>query len=187
MSNLFQWDELNLIREEAERVMNLPKEQRKAHFSEFCDYLDFVLCLVYAYGWKDAEEIIGIVPMVDGLDDKCVNLEIDHKTFRDRVEEQFNDGTPDGLLRIVDTEAHRDYNTGIYDAAEESGQTGIMKRWQTMMDEKVRDQHSYLEGQTVGLNDLFYTYTGESALFPGGFGSPELDVNCRCFITLTLE
>ena len=91
----------------------------------------------------------------------------------------------DGILRIIDTEAHRDYNTGVYDAGNESGEEGLMKEWRTRLDDKVRDAHAYLEGVKVGLNDRFYTYDGPSALYPGGFGDPALDCNCRCAITLT--
>lgn len=185
MSNLFDWDELNIIREDAVRFIQQAKERKPGRdaVKGFCDYLEFVLCLIYAYGWKDAEEIVGTVPFRDGLDDKAVNLEIAGETFRERVAEQVKELSEDGLLRIIETEAHRDYNTGVYDAATSSGKS-IMKQWHTMMDGRVRDTHDYLEGSTVGIDDRFYTYTGESALFPGGFGSPEEDCNCRCFITL---
>ena len=179
MSNVMEWDELNILRQSA--VTFFSQKRKKEEIDRFCDYLEFVLCLVYAYGWKDAEEIVGIVPFKDGFDDKAVNLEIDGKTFRDRIVE---DETADEILRLIDTEAHRDYNTGVYDAAKTSGKTGIRKQWHTMKDDRVRDPHAYLEGVVVGLDDEFYTYTGDSALFPGGFGVPDLDINCRCFVTL---
>ena len=73
-SNLFEWDELNLIREDAKRFIREAKQKkpgRKA-IDGFCDYLEFVLCLVYAYGWKDAEEMVGDLPMPEGLDDKML-------------------------------------------------------------------------------------------------------------------
>ena len=54
-----------------------------------------------------------------------------------------------------------------------------------MGDERVRDTHSPLEGITVGLNDLFYTWDGDAAMAPGGFTLPQNNVNCRCWITLT--
>ena len=185
MSNIMDWDELNLLRSSA---VDLLHDYRKSHdrkaVHRWCDYMEFVLCLVYAYGWKDAEEIVGLVPFRDGFDDKAVNLDIDHKTFRDRVEEQVEDGTLEGLLRIIDSESHRDYNAGVYDAAKESGIPGLKKKWGTMMDERVRDTHDYLEGMTVGIDEKFYTYTGASALYPGGFGDPSEDCNCRCIITL---
>ena len=175
-------DRCALLREEAVKVFaeNPKKPERK----RFEDYMEFVLCLVYDYGWKDAETIVGIVPFKDGLDDKTVNLEIANMTFRDRVEEQFNNGSVEGLLRIIETEAHRDYNTGVQNSAEKSGVKGIRKRWKTMLDPKVRETHSYLEGMTVDLNDRFYTFDGDSALVPGGFTLPDNNVNCRCVIQL---
>ena len=184
--NLMEWDELNIIRETVpETVSEYQKNRNPETLRKFCDYLEFVLCLVYAYGWKDAEEIVGIVPFKDGLDDKTVNLDIDGETFRDRIQTQFEDGSVDGVLRIIDTEAHRDYNTGVYDAGDESGIAGLNKTWRTRLDDKVRDAHAYLEGVKVGLHDAFYTYDGSSALYPGGFGVPELDINCRCSIELS--
>lgn len=185
-SRLFEWDELNLLRDYAEQFVRRGEERdvNQKQFDDFCDYIEFVLCLVYAYGWKDAEEIVGIVPMKDGLDDKAVNLEIGGETFRDRIETQLRKLSVAGVLKVIDTEAHRDYNAGVYDAAEKSGESGIMKQWCTMQDERVRDTHDYLDGTKVGLDDRFYTYSGASALYPGGFGTPEEDCNCRCWITL---
>lgn len=182
---LMNWDELNLLRSSAEDLL---REYRKSHdrkaVNRWCDYMEFVLCLVYAYGWRDAEEIVGIVPFKDGLDDKAVNLDIKGETWRDRIYEQLDADSIDGILRIIDTEAHRDYNTGVSDAGEESGVSGIKKQWLTMLDEKVRDTHSYLEGVVVNLEDKFYTFDGDSARFPGDFSLPENNVNCRCGIAL---
>ena len=185
MSNLMQWDELNLLRSSTYDLLN---EYRKTHnrkqVERWCDYMEFVLCLIYAYGWQDAEEIVGIVPFKDGLDDKAVNLEIDGETYRERIQTQLDEDSLEGIIRIIDTEAHRDYNTGVYDSAKTSG-VPVKKRWDTMMDDRVRDPHSYLEGVEVGLDDYFYTYTGDYALYPGGFGVPELDINCRCWVVLS--
>ena len=184
MSKVFQWDELEIMRKSAEQLFATGRKPDKKKVEEFCDALEFVLCLIYAYGWKDAEEIIGIVPMKDRLDDTAVNLEIKGETFRDRI---TADSTYEEVLRVIDTEAHRDYNTGVYDAAAESGNDGLSKMWVTMNDDRVRDTHEYLEGTVVGLNDRFYTYDGDSALYPGGFDDPRNNVNCRCGISLVKE
>ena len=181
------WDELTLLKQEAVSTFNRRRNLKPEDIERFCDYMEFVLCLIYDYGWKDAEQIVGIVPFKDGLDDKAVNLDIDGETFRDRIERQLAEDSPDGILRIIDTESHRDYNTAVYDAGKASGISGLKKRWNTRMDDKVRDAHAYMEGMTVGMDDLFYTYTGESTLFPGGFGVPELDCNCRCSISLVRD
>lgn len=176
---VLRWDELEIIRQDAQILFGTGKPEKKK-VKEFCDYLEFVLCLIYAYGWQDAEEIVGIVPFTDGLDDKAVNLEIDGKTFRERITE---DSTPEEVIRIIDTEAHRDYNTGVYDAAKKSGKP-VRKRWYTMLDDRVRDSHQYLEGMEVGIDDLFYTDDGDAAMYPGGFTLPENNVNCRCVVAL---
>lgn len=176
------WDELNIIREDA--VAYFKQKRKREEVDHFCDYLEFVLCLIYVYGWQDAEEIVGIVPMKDGLDDKTVNLDIKGETFRERIHKQAADGTIADILRIIDTEAHRDYNTGVYDAAKTSGKR-VFKQWNTMRDDRVRETHDYLESTKVGIDDRFYTYDGDSALFPGGFELPENNVNCRCWVTLS--
>ena len=181
MSNVFHWDELEIIRSEAEILFNGKQKPEKKKVEEFCDYLEFVLCLVYAYGWHDAEEIVGVVPFKDGIDTETVNADIAGETFRERITE---DKSYEEVLRIIDTESHRDYNTAVYTAAKTSG-VPVKKMWNTMLDDKVRETHQYLEGIEVGLDDLFYSVSGASALFPGGFGDPEEDCNCRCFVTLT--
>ena len=184
---LMNWDELNLLRSSAEDlVAEYRRTKDRKTVDHWCDYMEFVLCLIYDYGWKDAEEIVGIVPFKNGSDDKAVNLDIKGETWRDRIYEQLDADSIDGILRIIDTEAHRDYNTGVVNAGQNSGISGIKKQWNTMLDDKVRDPHKWLEGVTVGLDDYFYADTGDYALFPGDFGVPELDINCRCFVTLVL-
>lgn len=181
---IFEWDELTILRESVPELLRSYQQKDRKAVRRWCDYMEFVLCLVYAYGWKDAEEIVGIVPFKDGLDDKAVNLDIDGETFRDRIERQLAEDSPDGILRIIDTESHRDYNTAVYDAGKESGISGLKKQYNTMDDDKVRDTHSYLEGMVVGIDDYFYTFDGDFALAPGGFKNPQNNVNCRCWITL---
>lgn len=184
-NRLMKWDELQFLRTNAEELIRSQKERKDPNrVKRFCDYMEFVLCLIYDYGWKDAEQIVGIVPFKGDLDDKAVNLEIAGETFRDRIQKQADDLSLDGILRIIDTEAHRDYNTGVVDAGIKSKVGGLKKMWQTMLDDRVRDTHDYLEGAVVGINDMFYTFDGDSAMAPGGFSKPENNVNCRCWITL---
>ena len=181
MSNIFHWDELEIIRKDAEILFgsSTPSRQEK---EEFCDYLEFVLCAVYAYGWHDAEEIVGVVPFEDGKDTETVNTEIKGKTFRDRLLDE--DKSADEVINLINTEAHRDYNSGVFDSAKGSGISGLKKTWATMLDDKVRETHRYLEGISVGLDDLFYSESGASALYPGGFGDPMEDCGCRCYLII---
>ena len=174
---LFEWDELELIRSEARVLWVKPptKEQRE----RFCDWLEFVLCHVYAYGWQGVEDILGEITVEMNGDLQTVNMEIAGKTFRDRV---MDENTAEEIIRLIDTEAVRDYNTGAYNAAKASGIPNLRKRWYTMNDDRVRDTHQYLEGMVVGIDDKFYTFDGDSALYPGGFDDPKNNVNCRCSV-----
>ena len=174
---LFEWDELNLIRREARILWQKPPDRKKRE--EFCDWLEFVLCLIYGYGWQSTEMEIGIVSVEWNGDLETVNLEIAGQTFRDRI---LNEDTVDEILRVIDTEAVRDYNAGAYNAAKASGKPNLHKKWYTMRDDRVRDSHQYLEGMVVGIDDLFYTEDGDSAMYPGGFSLPENNVNCRCSV-----
>lgn len=84
------------------------------------------------------------------------------------------------ILRVAETEGHRVLNQAMQATAEKGGAT--TKTWVTMEDDRVRDTHDYLLGETVGIDDLFVTYDGDSAMFPGGFEEAENNVNCRCWL-----
>lgn len=89
---------------------------------------------------------------------------------------------------VAETETHRTINEGELDAGREYERAhpdeALLKRWRTMMDDRVRESHDFLEGATVPLDARFYTYDGDSAMFPGDFELPENNVNCRCDIEL---
>lgn len=85
---------------------------------------------------------------------------------------------PDAIIRIADTEMHRIANQAALDTAKYAG--AKYKTWATMLDDKVRDTHDYLEGMTVGIDEDFYTYDGDHAPAPGLFELPENSINCRC-------
>lgn len=89
--------------------------------------------------------------------------------------------SPDSAItRVIETESHRMYNNGGYDRAVKAG--AKTKKWVTMGDYKVRDSHNYISGVKIGIDERFYTYDGDSALTPGGFGLAENNVNCRCWL-----
>ena len=118
------------------------------------------------------------MPTVDDVM-KVVDERVAGKTWRERVEEYFSSGgSVDDLVRIAETETHRDANTAALDTAKYAGAKS--KTWVTMADERVRDSHQYLEGMTVGIDEDFYTYDGDHAPAPGLFELPENSINCRC-------
>ena len=113
---------------------------------------------------------------------KSVDAEVVGKTWRDRMQDYYdNGGTADDVVRIVETEAHRDANAGAYDAAIASGAT--TKVWHTMNDDRVRDSHYWLEGVSAPIDGEFYNWRGESTMYPGQWGIAEEDINCRCWLT----
>lgn len=180
-------DELTLTaksaRREEEEVILTQEEKKKLIERADDDLLEW---LVYAYtdGVQAAGEMLGaeIVPDIEKMYD-AVFAETAGETFQDRVESHIEDGDPDKVLVVADTDFHRVFNTAIYDVALDLGAS--KKEWVTMADEKVRSTHSYLEGMAVGIDEPFYTYDGDYALFPGDFTLAENNVNCRCFLYIS--
>lgn len=93
------------------------------------------------------------------------------------------------LSRLAETEAHRVLNEAILDSALEYAKnnpnTTVTKTWVTMLDDRVRETHDYLEGVTVPVDSRFYTFDGDSAMAPGGFSKPQNSINCRCILRIS--
>ena len=140
---------------------------------------------------------------VDDME-KSVFKDIAGKDWEQRVSEYYDSdsGTVDDVIRVVDTDMNRIYNDSVLDVGEKANagrvewsnddlpapdtKDRVMKTWQTVLDDRVRDQHSYLEGMTIPVGRRFYTYTGESARYPGDFSDPNNNCNCRCAISLSM-
>ena len=84
----------------------------------------------------------------------------------------------DAIVRIAETETHRDANTAALETATRAGATS--KTWMTMLDDRVRDTHVPLEGVSVPIDAEFYTWDGDHAQAPGLFEFAENNINCRC-------
>lgn len=210
MNGLISQDELSVIRERLQADFNLPPEERKKRIDDRIDEILDILLMEYIYGNEDANEMLGIFVNwserttmdtetitlgaepyridTDRMDD-AINAVIADKTWKERVRDWYESGkgTPDDIIRIIETESHRVYNDSILSVGEqaETDTGGVHKTWFTMADEKVRMYHEPLDGMTVGIDDRFYTYDGFSARYPGDFGVPELDINCRCSIWIS--
>lgn len=87
-------------------------------------------------------------------------------------------------LRIAKTEGHRIQNESAYNVQVEAIKKGanIVKQWDSTLDGKTRPTHRTLDGQIVGVNEYFKSESGYKALYPGDFGVPSEDCNCRCVI-----
>ena len=152
---------------------------------DIIDELFELFLLAYVYGATATNTELGTteMPSVDAVD-AAVNAVIAGETWRDRVRGYYESGgSLYDITRIAETDTTRIYNEGALDAVmANGGGVGVNKRWVTMMDDRVRDTHSYLEGMEIPYTEEVYTYDGDHARAPGLFTLPENNINCRCII-----
>ena len=83
---------------------------------------------------------------------------------------------------IAKSEANTFLNYTDYLDAKESGKR--VKTWLTMLDDKVRETHSEVEGQTIGIDEVFTV--GDSLMkFPHDLSespNPKEVIGCRCSV-----
>lgn len=86
-------------------------------------------------------------------------------------------------LTIARTESHRIQCHATSDAQHKAKEKGadVLKQWDAALDGDTRDTHRRLDGQIRELDEPFEV-AGQSAMFPGDFGDPAEDCNCRCAI-----
>lgn len=177
---LLPLEEINNLKTDIEQ--NLIGEDFETDTDLILDLVEDVLILSYIMGKNQAENDLGFEGEED-LDhlSKTLNRKIDSQTYRERVERYVAEKDIPSIERVINAESHRLYCEGSYHTALLGG--AKRKTWHTMMDERVRDPHAYLEGMTKNMGELFYTYNGDSALEPGGFNEPSEDINCRCWLS----
>lgn len=85
---------------------------------------------------------------------------------------------------IARTEAHRIQEASAQDARERAISRGarVVKQWDATMDGATREAHRRLDGQIVEVHEPF-VYGTLTAMYPGDFGDPAQDCNCRCKAT----
>ena len=186
MASILPFDELNSLEDRLKamfpdgKLVNADGNFVKSDLYDVIDMMLDLFLLAYAQGNSvtNANLSSDWTPNVDDVM-KTVDEKVAGKTWRERVEDYFaNGGSVDDLVRIAETETHRDANTAALDTAKKAGAKN--KTWLTMMDDKVRESHDYLLGQTVGIDEDFYTFDGDHASAPGLFELAENNVNCRC-------
>lgn len=182
----FPWDEIETLEQEvAEAKKQAISEGSNARVEELIDSVEDLFEMDYFYGVQDVSDQLGMSLEPNFSDmEKSLNKAFDGKTYKDRIREYFQSGTDYDIARVISTDAHRIYNDAMYDSAKKAGAT--RKTWRTMEDPRVRDAHIYLDGVTVGIDDDFYVADGNHAPYPGQFGVPDLDINCRCFVNYSL-
>lgn len=82
---------------------------------------------------------------------------------------------------IVRTEAHRIQQQSADDARNAAKAQGcqVVKQWDAVLDGNTRTDHRILDGQIREVGEPF-EIDGKKAEYPGAFGHPEEDCNCRC-------
>ena len=198
------FDELSVVSERIKADFQLTPEQRKAVKEDRMDEILELLILSYLYGNEAANdmlyrteietrmqsetETVRIVPIDTDSMNGSVYRDIAGENWEQRVSDYYDseDGTADDVIRVLDTDSHRVYNDAIEDVGERSSGR-IYKTWETMLDDRVRDTHEWLQSVRVPLNERFYTYDGDSARYPGDFTLPQNNINCRCRISLSRQ
>lgn len=195
MDRLPPFEQLETLRTELESDFVGGMDQRKKNKQRRIDEILEMLIIAYMFGNESGNTMlygdIGTgdlpIPIQVGAMNDSVFRKIADKTWEQRVNEYLDDetGTVDDIIRVVDTDTNRIYNDAILDVGERADGS-VMKTWETMMDEKVRDTHDYLQSMTVPIDRRFYTFDGDSARYPGDFTLPQNNVNCRCRISLSM-
>ena len=182
---ILAFDEINAMTR-----ISMDQAEQEGDSARLLDDVEAILIDAYVKGVKAAGEMLGEDLDVDViLMMETIELEIDGKTYKDRLIDYFNGYDTEAAQRVVETEAHRVANAGIMDGANafiKSSGKSVMKVWNTMLDDRVRETHDYLEQTAVPLTAEFYTIDGDHAPYPGAFQDAANNVNCRCFLSLTI-
>lgn len=178
------FDELNILKAKIEAVKTQDPERLKRDKGYYIDEVTDFFVLAYVYGTQAAQEQLDkeIMPDITEME-AVINEKFDGKDYKDRLTEYFESGTEADINRVLETDMHRIYNAALFTGAKKVGAT--MKTWNTMLDNRVRDTHQYLEGVTIPLEAEFYSYLGNKTLYPGQWGAAEEDCGCRCWLTFS--
>lgn len=188
---IFPFDEVNKFKSRLSRYFtdadkDVPNSKKRIRSRQDCeDIIDelfdlYMMSLVNGVNSVN-EQFNTVIELPDDVVEDIVYKKIDGLTWVDRVWAWYEAGgdEPD-INRIAETEAHRIGNTAAFEVAKLAG--AVNKTWICQLLPTSRDTHVYLDGVTVALNDEFYTFMGNHALFPGQFGVAEEDCGCLCEI-----
>ena len=187
--NILPIDELNTLKTNLnERFPDgvLPQGNLVEEDFTLDEMLDLLL-LAYASGVESANAELGTSKRPSAEDAKnAVFAVVAGKTWEDRVREYTRQGgSVYDIERIAETDMTRIYNTAKLDTVRVNQlENSVFKRWDTMLDDRVRDTHDYLEAVVVPYDADFYSYDGDHARAPGLFSLPENNIGCRCQIEL---
>ena len=183
MNSPLPFDEINQFKETLPTHFENGKVRSERDRADIIDEMLDLFLLAAARGSAFANESLGTeysIGMKTAVD--IIDREVAGKTWRQRVDEYFdNGGTEADIMRIAETEAHRDSNEAGYITATKAGAT--TKVWHCSMLPTSRDSHIYLNGVTAPIDGEFYSINGGSTKFPGEWGIAEEDCGCLCWLT----
>lgn len=129
------------------------------------------------------------------------SLGVDLQTLKKSVRNEITRGIASGMLysdiarnvatvtgsplnrakTIVRTEGHRIQEASRNDARMAAKAKGAetVKQWESTLDGETRPTHRQLDGQIREVDQPFMA-DGKEAMYPGDFGDPAEDCNCRC-------
>ena len=181
--DVMPFDELNKFEAALPDYFEDGKIKSKEDYDSLLDMLEDLFLLAFANGVESSNLSLSsnYEPTLDEVL-RTIDREIDGKTWRDRMREHYeNGGTMADVVRIAETETHRDSNAGAYEAAKAAGATE--KVWHCMMLPTSRDTHIYLNGVSAPIDGEFYSFKGGSTKYPGEWGIAEEDCGCLCWLT----
>lgn len=175
----YKWDELNVL----ETMLSVGGFDRDYARKLFRDSLEDA----YIEGFASAEYML---QQEEDIEEELLLLAIDKEyggeSIFTKFDSYYENGDSEALTRLMESEYNRAYNQGGIDMASSTGRT-VYKTWETMQDDRVRETHDYLDGQTIPLSQKFVTLDLDEADAPGGFSLPENNVNCRCWLSYSAE
>lgn len=105
--------------------------------------------------------------------------------IRRRIEAAFKSMRQGRAITIARTEVNLASNFGSFQALRQAEVPA--KEWLTTQDDVTRDTHRAMDGQVRSTSDAFQSPSGARAMYPGGFGKAEEDVNCRCSVLASFK
>lgn len=88
------------------------------------------------------------------------------------------------------TSLHQAQNEAVTQAVDK-GQvkaSAVRRIWRSAGDDRVRDTHRVLNGESVGLHDVFQSPSGARLRFPGDPQAPAAEtINCRCTLSIRVD
>lgn len=179
------------IHASTERIVNAYIDSKTMELKKKQEYIEYELYMLLGGYYIDGLYSTGLTKDIDVSSSdmqSCIYKNIAGKTFKDRVYEYVANNDVQAIVRLLDSEAHRVYESAVYKTATDYQKaTGkeVLKEWNTQGDLKVRDTHEYIDSIKKKLNEPFITFDLDEAQFPGGFQTAENNVNCRCWLSYT--